>query len=130
MLNACFLFSILATNPAGQKKYTLIDNRLNWEDARSYCRTHYTDLAMIENAQEQADLLSAVMSIGIVWIGLYRVPWRWSDKSSSSFRNWLSSKPDNYGGSQNCASEDSNHLWDDASCGDKLPFFCHGKINV
>ncbi|XP_036928835.1 putative C-type lectin domain family 20 member A isoform X2 [Acanthopagrus latus] len=114
-----------ATNPAGQKTYTLIDNNLNWEDARSYCRTHYTDLAMIENAQEQADLESAVMSIGIVWIGLYRVPWTWSDKSSSSFRNWKSSKPDNYGGSEHCAFEDSNHLWEDTSCGAELPFFCH-----
>ncbi|XP_023249201.1 macrophage mannose receptor 1-like [Seriola lalandi dorsalis] len=104
-------WSATDTNPPGQRTYTAINNPLTWKDAQTYCRTYHTDLAMTENAQENVEVMS-VMSTDIAWIGLYREPWRWSDNSSSSFTNWKSGEPDNYGG-ENCAAENLDHGWHD-----------------
>uniref|UniRef100_A0A3B4ZVH9 C-type lectin domain-containing protein n=1 Tax=Stegastes partitus TaxID=144197 RepID=A0A3B4ZVH9_9TELE len=58
------------TNPPGQKIYTLIQNSMNWKDAQAYCRTHHTDLAMIENDQENGQVMSLLPN-SKRWIGLY-----------------------------------------------------------
>lgn len=120
-----FFFYIVAIIPSGQKNYTQISNALTWVDAQIYCRTHYTDLAMIENAEENTKMLS-VVSAGIAWIGLHRKPWRWSDQSKSSFRNWQSEQPNNYGGKQWCIAENSKHHWEDIGCDEEFSFLCHG----
>ncbi|KAJ3585065.1 hypothetical protein NHX12_013787 [Muraenolepis orangiensis] len=64
---------------------------LSWESAKSYCRTHYTDLAKIENQAENQQVSSLVTTSS--WIGLPRVPWTWSDGSNGTFRHWLVNKP-------------------------------------
>ncbi|XP_071327049.1 C-type mannose receptor 2-like [Trachinotus anak] len=116
------------TNPPGQKTYISITDKQSWKDAQTYCRTYHTDLATIETAQENTEVMS-VMSVAIAWIGLYRVPWRWSDKSSSSFRNWYRGQPNNYGG-QYCAAEESQHAWGDANCNSKSFFWCYKDLGV
>uniref|UniRef100_A0A3B4XXF4 C-type lectin domain-containing protein n=1 Tax=Seriola lalandi dorsalis TaxID=1841481 RepID=A0A3B4XXF4_SERLL len=117
----CHTCNLFYTNPPGQRTYTAINNPLTWKDAQTYCRTYHTDLAMTENAQENVEVMS-VMSTDIAWIGLYREPWRWSDNSSSSFTNWKSGEPDNYGG-ENCAAENLDHGWHDLKCDYKISFF-------
>uniref|UniRef100_A0A3B4YBD2 C-type lectin domain-containing protein n=1 Tax=Seriola lalandi dorsalis TaxID=1841481 RepID=A0A3B4YBD2_SERLL len=101
------------TNPPGQKIYTLIGILRTWSDAQTYCRTNHKDLAMIENAQENAEVMSKFPSAGRWWIGLYRVPWRWSDNSNSSFKNWQSGQPDVYYKDEHCVAENSDHDWAD-----------------
>ncbi|XP_060887652.1 putative C-type lectin domain family 20 member A [Labrus mixtus] len=110
-----------ATNPASQKTYVLIQEAKNWKNAQTYCRTHHTDLAMIENAEEFANMVS-VKGPRQGWIGLYREAWRWSDNRDSSFRNWKVYKPDNY--HSFCVMSDEQYQWDDIHCKDKLPFWC------
>uniref|UniRef100_A0A3B5AY00 C-type lectin domain-containing protein n=1 Tax=Stegastes partitus TaxID=144197 RepID=A0A3B5AY00_9TELE len=117
-----YFSSISATNPPGQKTYILSPTSMTWFDARAYCRTHYTDLAIIENDQENTQMLSVKSNI-TVWIGLYRVSWRWSDNSSSSFRNWMNGQPNN-ANNQYCAAETQDHVWNDAPCSKKMPFCC------
>ncbi|XP_068562994.1 macrophage mannose receptor 1-like [Cebidichthys violaceus] len=109
-----------------QKVYTLIKTHLTWTDAQTYCRTHHTDLAMMENDEENSRLSSVIPPYN-VWTGLYRVLWRWSDKSSSSFRNWQSGKMD---GNNYCAAENSQHQWNDLHCNTELTFWCHGALKV
>ncbi|XP_038566550.1 macrophage mannose receptor 1-like [Micropterus salmoides] len=84
---------------------------------------------MIENAQENGHVLSIMLaySAGSGWIGLYQVPWTWSDTSSSTFTNWGSGQPD---GKQYCVAETSEHYWDDVSCDSELSFFCQGALKV
>uniref|UniRef100_A0A665UGG9 C-type lectin domain-containing protein n=1 Tax=Echeneis naucrates TaxID=173247 RepID=A0A665UGG9_ECHNA len=78
-------------------------------EAQDYCRTYFKDLAMIEDAEENTNVMSLLSNVR-VWIGLYRNPWRWSDRSNSSFRNWVVLEPDNFGG-QHCVAENSVRYW-------------------
>ncbi|KAF7662270.1 hypothetical protein LDENG_00239180 [Lucifuga dentata] len=105
------------------KDYIFILNPLSWKAAQAYCREHHTDLAIIESAQENNDILS-VKADPSVWIGLYRIPWKWEDKSPTFFKNWQSGRPNNYLGRQHCMAENTLHEWDDADCSSKLTFIC------
>lgn len=102
-----------------------ISDSKTWHSAQAYCREHYTDLPTIENFEENNHVYSAKPGSAQAWIGLYRVPWTWSDKTQSSFRFWRSTCPDNYGGNQFCVVENPQHEWNDGYCLDKYPFICH-----
>uniref|UniRef100_A0A3P8TYQ5 C-type lectin domain-containing protein n=1 Tax=Amphiprion percula TaxID=161767 RepID=A0A3P8TYQ5_AMPPE len=120
-----FLFSVelqMDHRETCQKTYTLSPTSMKWSDALAYCRKHYKDMAMIENDQENTRMLSVTLNLD-VWIGLYRVSWRWSDNSTSWFRNWAYGEPDNRN-IEHCAAEGTNHLWADIPCSRKLPFWC------
>ncbi|XP_071340275.1 macrophage mannose receptor 1-like [Trachinotus anak] len=116
------------TNPPGQRTYTVKNDPQTWNDAQTYCRTYHTDLAVIGNAQENAEVMS-MMSTQFVWIGLYRVPWRWSDKSSSSFRNWLRGEP-NQPGREYCAVENPGHFFGNLNCDAKVFSWCYKDLRV
>uniref|UniRef100_A0A3Q1HD18 C-type lectin domain-containing protein n=1 Tax=Anabas testudineus TaxID=64144 RepID=A0A3Q1HD18_ANATE len=103
----------------------LLSNLMTWSSAQAYCRQHYTDMPIIENSAENAAVYSVLPNNVQAWIGLYRVPWKWSDKSNSPFRHWLSGQPDNRNGNEYCAAEDYLHDWSDLTCTTKLPFICH-----
>ncbi|CAI5661819.1 unnamed protein product [Oreochromis niloticus] len=92
-----------------KKNYMYISTTKTWPSAREYCMKHSMDLAVIENSEENAEVSSLKPSTGAVWIGLYRMPWTWSDKSQSSFKNWKSSKPDNDRGNEYCVAENNLH---------------------
>uniref|UniRef100_A0AAV2LVP7 C-type lectin domain-containing protein n=1 Tax=Knipowitschia caucasica TaxID=637954 RepID=A0AAV2LVP7_KNICA len=83
-----------AVQPSGLKEYFLIEIGKTRSDSQSYCRQKYQDLATIQTPSENQavkDLLPS--STSIVWIGLYRVSWRWSDGSPSTFRSWSPANP-------------------------------------
>uniref|UniRef100_A0A8C5EFY4 C-type lectin domain-containing protein n=1 Tax=Gouania willdenowi TaxID=441366 RepID=A0A8C5EFY4_GOUWI len=102
------------STPPGQKTYTFISIVTTWDKAQSYCRTHHTDLALIENDLENMSALKH--QSGFVWIGLRREPWVWSDGSNSSFTNWNTGQPDNSGYNDLCVVELDEHKWEDAPC--------------
>ncbi|CAL8339780.1 C-type mannose receptor 2-like isoform X1 [Gadus morhua] len=106
---------------SNNKAYHLIEQTLSWESAKSYCRTNYIDLAMIENEEENQKVLSIITTY--VWIGLYRVPWTFSDGTNSSFRHWWSYEPNNVNNNQLCVG-----LYDggfsDMECTTTFPFIC------
>ncbi|XP_072249726.1 putative C-type lectin domain family 20 member A [Leuresthes tenuis] len=108
-----------------KKNYVHISGMRTWTSAQKYCRKHYTDLAMIENEEENAEANRAKPSGTTPWIGLYRVPWTWSDKSKSSFSNWDPEDYKNPGGKEHCVVESHLHKWHDDNCEFKKPFICH-----
>uniref|UniRef100_G3PPF9 C-type lectin domain-containing protein n=1 Tax=Gasterosteus aculeatus aculeatus TaxID=481459 RepID=G3PPF9_GASAC len=115
----------MGNDPNSWRCFVLIQLSKSWSAARDYCRQHYTDLAKIENDEEQNEVNSANPSHGIVWIGLYRVSWTWSDKSQSSFRVWASNEPNNYDNEEFCGAMTSSHQWNDIGCSYLFPFVCH-----
>uniref|UniRef100_A0A672F5M0 C-type lectin domain-containing protein n=1 Tax=Salarias fasciatus TaxID=181472 RepID=A0A672F5M0_SALFA len=104
-----FFFSAVASNATDEKKYILTHSQSSWMAARDYCRKHHTDLAIIETEQENTKLAGARNNYA--WIGLYRIPWRWSDGSDSAFKNWMAGEPLNPNSLENCAAENPNHTW-------------------
>ena len=123
----CWTQFLSALGSKNNKTYHLIEQTLSWESAKSYCRTNYIDLAMIENEEENQKVLSIITTY--VWIGLYRVPWTFSDGTNSSFRHWWSYEPNNVNNNQLCVG-----LYDggfsDMECTTTFPFICSGKLNI
>ncbi|XP_023820358.2 putative C-type lectin domain family 20 member A isoform X1 [Oryzias latipes] len=117
--------TFLCFNDQNKKNYVFINQAMSWSSAQQYCRKNYKDLAMIENQEENTEAQNAKPSSDVVWIGLYREPWTWSDGSNSSFRNWNDSYLNNYADKQHCGIENSDHNWDDLNCGMERVFVCH-----
>lgn len=105
--------------------YVLISTLTKWNSAQAYCRRYYKDLARIENNVQNDAVFHAKGDNNTAWIGLYRVPWNWSDKSRSAFRNWQNGKPYNNGGNEYCAAENPQHHWSDYDCTLEYPFICY-----
>ncbi|XP_034384399.1 macrophage mannose receptor 1-like [Cyclopterus lumpus] len=111
------------------KTYVLIYMVKKWSDARDYCREHHTDLAMIENDEENK-AVAAQLGGYYGWIGLYRVRWTWSDKSQSSFRFWGPGAPQYFHSQEDCVAMRSLHKWDDANCKSEYHFMCHQVLKL
>lgn len=106
-----------------------ISTLMNWTDAQSYCRQHYTDLASVRSLQENEQIRLTKPAGLIVWTGLYRDTWRWSNGNLYLFHYWASGQPN--GGIQNCTTTDFSRAgqWVDRECDDKQASICyHGEI--
>ncbi|KAG8005973.1 C-type mannose receptor 2, partial [Nibea albiflora] len=98
--------------------YCVIDKPMNWLQAQNYCREHHTDLI---SGLTQLNEVNVSITVGkVLWIGLFRDTWTWSDGKNSSFRNW-----DPEVGDKNCALLKRSGQWRSADCGERKPFFCY-----
>ncbi|KAF3700659.1 Macrophage mannose receptor 1 [Channa argus] len=82
--------------------YILVNTQKTWTDAQTYCRSKYSDLAIVQNVKQLAGLNQLIGSDQYVWIGLYPDigSWRWSLENQdyytaggARFRNWASGEP-------------------------------------
>ncbi|XP_034005518.1 macrophage mannose receptor 1-like [Trematomus bernacchii] len=118
-------------NETGEQKYFVIDEpELNWLQAQSYCREHHTDLVSgLENINsvefnDQQSCPDSSNPDKLLWIGLFREIWSWSDGKNFSFRHWdLDSFKDV--ASKTCAMTTSNGKWSSDICTDQKPFYCY-----
>ncbi|KAK7880128.1 hypothetical protein WMY93_033195, partial [Mugilogobius chulae] len=116
----------VGSNDSSSKQFILVEISLTWEEARSYCRQHYTDLAMIEDETENTAVAALKPSVN-VWIGLYREPWMWPDGSAMAFKNWDNGQPST--ATETCAVERYTKYWHDALCDRLFPFICQ-KVQI
>uniref|UniRef100_A0A667XEB9 C-type lectin domain-containing protein n=1 Tax=Myripristis murdjan TaxID=586833 RepID=A0A667XEB9_9TELE len=81
--------------------YHLVEERMNWTEAQSYCRQHYTDLATV-SSEEDVTKLNDTVGSHPSWIGLYNDinSWRWSLQNKSYYgegeadlKMWSSGQP-------------------------------------
>ena len=100
---------------------------MNFTDAQSYCRQHYTDLASARDASEDL-MIASVQTSHHFYIGLYRTnTLTWSDGSNSTFRYWGAGQPHLYQGTAYCTATSitDSGKWTDSYCTETLPFVCH-----
>uniref|UniRef100_A0A673JAU8 C-type lectin domain-containing protein n=1 Tax=Sinocyclocheilus rhinocerous TaxID=307959 RepID=A0A673JAU8_9TELE len=122
-LNILFTIHLISTT----NTTVLIQEKKSWSDALNYCRLYHTDLATIENQDENTELklLLNDQNVDTAYMGLYRDKWKWSDQSSSVFRAWRSSEPNNFNGIEFCAHLSVlNAQWNDISCSFKHRYVC------
>ncbi|XP_041812433.1 lymphocyte antigen 75-like [Chelmon rostratus] len=99
-----------------------------WEEAQSYCREHYTDLASVRNQAENDQIRKMTKDNAYTWIGLYRDSWKWSDGSTHSFANWATNAPSvTY--SHSCAVSNFGK-WQNADCNMPRNFVCYSVPTV
>uniref|UniRef100_A0A667X6F7 C-type lectin domain-containing protein n=1 Tax=Myripristis murdjan TaxID=586833 RepID=A0A667X6F7_9TELE len=119
------------------RQYLLVEEKMNWTEAQSYCRQHYTDLATVTSEEDVTKLNDAVGSHRC-WIGLYEDinSWRWSLQNKSyygegeaEFRMWVSGQPDNSGSNEHCVVMNPGGLWFVSSCFSARPFVCYNGEN-
>ncbi|KAM3598158.1 uncharacterized protein V6R79_014395 [Siganus canaliculatus] len=95
-----------------------VEQNQTWEEARSFCREHYADLATVRSSAEN-DHIKTLSQNQQVWIGLNRNTWTWSDGNAASFTKWSTNRPQ----------EDPCVLlhqgrFEDRTCDTKLYFVC------
>ena len=103
---------------------------MSWRDAQDYCRNIDMDLVSIRSLEENRFVLNATQTQA-VWIGLFKDPWTWSDGSSSSFRFWRRSQPNN-DNDQACvlAVFLDEGRWNDRRCNLNQDFICQGGESI
>uniref|UniRef100_A0A8C5ERR9 C-type lectin domain-containing protein n=1 Tax=Gouania willdenowi TaxID=441366 RepID=A0A8C5ERR9_GOUWI len=120
---------IVVVSGQNQKSFVFHPEKKTWTSAQEYCRKHHTDLATIENSDDNSKATADIPSGSQAWIGLYRIRWRWVDGSQNSFTNWRSGSPDS--AIENCAVVDMKHQWNDVQCTQPFIFICQqGKRHM
>ncbi|XP_040902271.1 regenerating islet-derived protein 3-gamma-like [Toxotes jaculatrix] len=114
--------------------------RKSWIDALEHCQREASDLAQITDPKVQNIVNSTLKKNEVlpdgVWIGLERsifgfnVSWQWTSGTHVKHNRWHSTFPvdslNNHCGKIILANSD--FMWLDANCHDKLPFICQGKL--
>lgn len=108
---------------------------MSWAAAQSYCRSKYTDLAIVDNEEELAQLSQVIGGFSNVWIGLRPDPdaWKWSlenqdyyGEGEADFRMWGAGEP-NGGLSyyKMCVAILRTGDWNDQLCNMLQYFICY-----
>eukprot|EP00064_Thunnus_orientalis_P010555 superscaffoldBa00001443_g10581 len=120
------------------REYHYVDLEKSWTDAQTYCRERFTDLATIDNNNDNQRLLTLAnkrgKSDGSIWIGLYDDinSWRWSmeDKEfyvdrAAEFTTWFQGQPNNKDANQYCVAFNKKMQLNDLSCNSSCSFVCY-----
>ncbi|CAJ1080961.1 secretory phospholipase A2 receptor-like [Xyrichtys novacula] len=110
----------------------VVPEEKTWRQAQMYCRLNYVDLATVRSQTENQALQKVVeesgLSVSMVWMGLFRDWWKWSDQSDSSFRYWQSNQPNDDG---ECSLYNpTSDAWFDRGCTYPRMFFCYKRVEV
>ncbi|XP_058242517.1 asialoglycoprotein receptor 1-like [Hemibagrus wyckioides] len=109
--------------------YIMVTTQKPWQDAQSYCRSTYADLAHICSPWEQNQLNAVVGRWVSVWIGLVLDSWQWSDQWSHLFRNWTSGPPSVINAGCAAVVTGTSGRWTNDICTTPHPFVCYGDVD-
>ncbi|XP_044040845.1 macrophage mannose receptor 1-like [Siniperca chuatsi] len=114
-------------------EYHFIEEKKSWDEAQSYCRENYRDLATVSNMTDMERLCDSTMKQDEAWIGLYSNPgnrrWHWSlpgVEFNNSETEWRSGEPNDWNGFENCVCI-SNHKWNDITCTANYKVICYDE---
>uniref|UniRef100_A0A672G275 C-type lectin domain-containing protein n=1 Tax=Salarias fasciatus TaxID=181472 RepID=A0A672G275_SALFA len=100
-----------------------------WSEALDYCRERYSDLAVVQNAEEMEQVVEVSQKYfqRRVWIGPRHEPsnWTWSGgRVGAEFEMWAEDEPnDHTEGKDNCVIA-RDGFWHDVPCSDEEHFAC------
>lgn len=107
-------------------QYYYVNESKTWQEAQSYCRGNYIDLATVDSMLEVDDCVNEVDPGygGDVWIGLKRT-WAWStgDSLNSNYTPWTTYQPNEGNAEAACALFGSTG-WQDYFCSNTFYTFC------
>ena len=117
------------------RRYHYVKELKTWAEAQSYCREKFTDLATVDN-QDDNDRMQSVLEDSAVqaWIGLYDDTklWNWAlgnEDFNIEFSPWAPNQPNNFQSKEACVVIKENKAWGDISCSRAYPAVCYyGKI--
>lgn len=104
----------------------MVNIQKTWQDAQSYCRSLYTDLARIRSPWEQSQVNAVVGRWVSAWIGLFLDSWQWADQWSRRFRNWASGPPSVVTAGCAAVVTGTSGRWTDDICTTPHLFVCYG----
>lgn len=115
------------------KEYHYIKKWKTWAEARKYCREKFTDLATVNNQEENNKLLQLFQDlVRNAWIGLYDdlTRWKWTLGNSdfnndTDYNNWKKDEPNNKKSMEKCALMLINGKWCDRPCQQQHPAVCY-----
>ena len=115
--------------------YFFSSEKRNWFHSERYCRLHGGYLAKIEDAKENAWILTrAPKGDHVMWLGASDLKvnqWLWNeDFSPMKYTHWYKGEP-NGGTIANCLNlmgEKYNGRWNDHICDTSLQFLCKKKM--
>ncbi|KAK2833958.1 hypothetical protein Q5P01_017847 [Channa striata] len=131
--SACFLG--LCFLPACYPRfYVLVREQYSWTVAQQYCRSHFDDLAVAQNAEQLTALNKVIGSQQVVWTGLHAdiESWRWSLENQTyygagenAYRKWAAGSPKVTGYFLVCVAMLGTGQWTDQLCVNTYPFICY-----
>ncbi|XP_029564062.1 P-selectin isoform X6 [Salmo trutta] len=113
-----------------------VNQNLDWDSARQWCRQHYTDMVAIQN-QEEIVYLNTMLprNSQYYWIGLRKVNemWTWMGTNKTLTKeaeNWAAGEPNNVGDGQDCVEiyikrGKDEAKWNDERCTKKKGALCY-----
>ncbi|XP_034001457.1 C-type mannose receptor 2-like [Trematomus bernacchii] len=123
-------------------EYHFIQEGKTWDEAQSYCREHFTDLATVSDMRDVERLTNSSQTTG-AWIGLRSINegdikvWHWSlpgekynptECDPECGPEWDTDEPNNAGvDPQNCVMITHSKKWSDVFCCKKLKFICYNE---
>ncbi|XP_025911325.1 C-type lectin domain family 17, member A-like isoform X2 [Apteryx rowi] len=119
--------------PAGWQQflrtcYFLSTVRKTWQDAKLFCGSYGSHLAIINSEQENKFLANQIMDRQF-WLGLTDMhkegDWQWVDGSPLSLKFWNAGEPNNVGHEgEDCATLYGSGRWNDITCFDTKTWIC------
>ncbi|XP_041040880.1 macrophage mannose receptor 1 [Carcharodon carcharias] len=111
-------------------QYYINQEEMSWDDARTFCKKGFGDLAIINSASERLFLWKKISKnphtqyfIGLL-VGLDKSV-KWIDNTPVDYLAWAQHEPNFANNDENCVvMYGSLGFWNDINCGHPFPFIC------
>ncbi|KAI5627605.1 P-selectin [Silurus asotus] len=120
--------------------YHYSKDKMEWNMARQWCKTHHTDLVAIQNQEEVRYLNQELPKISsYYWIGLRKTgdKWTWVDSMkplTAEAASWATGEPNDQGTNEDCVEiyikrDKDSGKWNDDKCSKAKAALCYKAVD-